>query len=124
VVEKRGGGLKPIFKIGGEGSVGLQSLCGIPYLYHLRTTCAQQKVDFHCWPFDGWEPEESAHCLVEWYPALYNEEKRSHESDALACVKWAIEHDESDLLTEYLSPEFPQSELSRASIEGWVLGIL
>lgn len=123
-VEKRDSGFKPIFKIGGQGAVGLQSLCGIPYLHHLKTTCTQQKVDLHCWPFDGWETNGYAHLLVEWYPALYNSEKKTHESDALACVKWAAEQDTNDLLRDYLIPDISEKDRDQASIEGWVLGIL
>lgn len=124
LVERRGRGLKQIFQIGGQGTVGLQSLCGMPYLFHIRTTCAQQRARLHCWPFDGWVPDASAHCLVEFYPTLYNQRPRSHESDALACVEWAMDLDEKGHLEEYLSPELDESERSFAATEGWVLGIL
>lgn len=124
LVERRPPGFKPIFQIGGVGSVGLQSLCGIPYLFHLRTTCAQQKVSLHCWPFDGWEPEGSTAVLVEWYPALYNQGSKSHESDALACVTWAKDLDEREELRPYFLPDLSDSEKAQAAIEGWVLGVL
>ncbi len=124
LAEQRGPGFKPIFKIGGQGSVGLQSLCGMPYLHQIKTTCTQQKAPLHCWPFDGWDPEGSAHCLVEWYPALYNDEPKSHVSDALACVNWAMQLDEKDELRKYFVPDLTQAEKQQAEIEGWVIGIL
>jgi hypothetical protein len=124
LAERRGPGFKPIFKIGGQGAVGLQSLCGMPYLHHIRTTCLQQKAPLHCWPFDGWEPEGPAHFLVEWYPALYNEGTKSHEADALACVNWAMELDGREGLRSYFVPDLSEEKRNQATIEGWVLGIL
>jgi len=124
LAERRGPGFKPIFKIGGQGAVGLQSLCGMPYLHHIRTTCLQQKAPLHCWPFDGWEPEGPAHFLVEWYPALYNEGAKSHEADALACVNWAMELDGREGLRSYFVPDLSEEERNQAATEGWVLGIL
>lgn len=124
LTEKRGPGFKPIFKVGGQGSVGLQSLCGMPYLFQIRTTCLQQKVGFHCWPFEGWGPEGSKHFMVEWYPALYNQGQKSDENDALACVEWAKEVDDRGELLTYLTPSLSDAEKARAAIEGWVLGIL
>ena len=41
LVEQRLKGCKPIFRIGGQGSVGLQNLCGIPYLSRIREICLQ-----------------------------------------------------------------------------------
>lgn len=124
LTEQRGSGFKPIFKVGGAGSVGLQSLCGLPYLFHIQTTCVQQKTSLHCWPFDGWNPEGTAHYLVEWYPALYNKGQKSHEQDALACIEWAMEMDDDDLLSDYFSPALSDEEKAQAAIEGWILGIL
>ena len=124
LTEKRGSGLKSIFKIGGNGTVGLQSLCGIPYLFQIQTTCVQQKVPLHCWPFDGWEPEGSTHCLVEWYPSLYNKGEKSHEQDALACVNWAMGMDDQEKLQDHFVPDLSDDEKAQAMIEGWVLGIL
>ncbi|MFO8101617.1 MAG: hypothetical protein R6U37_05590 [Dehalococcoidia bacterium] len=124
LTERRGAGFKPIFKVGGSGAVGLQSLCGMPYLHHVRTTCAQQKAPLHCWPFDGWEPEGEEHFLVEWYPALYNEGPKSHESDALSCVNWAMDLDSRDELRQYFVPALSEAEKERAATEGWVLGVL
>lgn len=124
LAERRGPGFKPVFQVGGQGAVGLQSLCGMPYLHNIKTTCVQQKAPLRCWPFDGWEPEGKEHFLVEWYPALYNEGPKSHESDALACVKWAMELDGREELRRYFVPDLTEEEKKQAAIEGWVLGIL
>ncbi len=124
LTERRELGFKPIFKVGGQGSVGLQSICGIPYLFNIRATCEQQKVPLHCWPFDGWSPEGSAHFMVEWYPALYNQGVKSHDQDALACVQWAMDMDEQDQLADCFIPDLSDAERQQAGIEGWVLGVL
>ena len=124
LTEQRRTGFKPIFKIGGQGAVGLQSLCGLPYLHHIKTTCRQQKVPLHCWPFDGWDIGNSAQVMVEWYPALYNEAPKSHKSDALACVNWAMELDSREELSSYFVPDLSKEEAEKAVREGWVLGIL
>ena len=124
LAEQRKSSFQPIFKLGGNGSVGLQSLCGIPYIHNIRTTCVQQKVPLHCWPFDGWDPEGSSHFLLEFYPALFNDGAKSHASDALACVTWAIEEDSQGRLKNFFTPDLSESEKAQAAIEGWVLGIL
>lgn len=124
LVERREPGFKSVFQVGGQGAVGLQSLCGIPYLHHIRTTCAQQKANLHCWPFDGWNVEPSSHLMVEFYPALFNQGEKSHASDALACGNWAMEMDDEGELATYLHPGLSDSENAQAVVEGWVLGVL
>jgi hypothetical protein len=124
VVEKCIEGSKPIFKIGGQGAVGLQSLCGIPHLFYIRNACSQQNIPLHCWPFDGWDPRGSTHCLVEWYPAIQNQGQKSDEEDALACVKWAKIKDDQGKLLSFLIPPLLDSERTQAMLEGWVLGVL
>lgn len=114
----------PIFKIGGRGAVGLQSLCGIPYLFHIRNVCSQQGIELHCWPFDGWDPVGSTHFLVEWYPAVQNQGRKSDEEDALACVEWAKTKDDQGKLSKYLTPPLSDIKKVQAALEGWVLGIL
>jgi len=123
LVEKLSQGFKPIFKIGGKGAVGLQSLCGMPYLFHIRQICLQEHISLHCWPFDGWDPTGSTHLLVEWYPALYNQGSKSDELDALACVEWARNIDDQEMLSNYLISPLTHSNKAQATIEGWVLGI-
>jgi len=124
LVEKFMKGSKPIFKIGGQGAVGLQSLCGMPYLFHIRNTCSQQNISLHCWPFDGWDPANSAHLLIEWYPAIQNQGQKSDEEDALSCVRWAKIKDDQGELSNFLAPPLSDSKKTQAMLEGWVLGVL
>ena len=60
---------------------------------------------------------------MEWYPALYGEGPKSHEQDALACVKWAMDMDDQDRLMVFFTPSLSEDEKSKAMIEGWILGI-
>jgi hypothetical protein len=123
LVEKRLPGCKPIFKIGGQGSVGLQSLCGIPCLFRIRTVCSEQNIPLHFWPFDGWDCG-GYHVIVEWYPTIHNRGRKSDEKDACACVEWAKSADEGGTLSHYFSPRLSTSEEAHVTFEGWVLGVL
>lgn len=84
--EEREARMKPIYKIGGAGAVGLQALCGIPYLAKLRAYCWEQGIPLFCWPFDGWELPERGHVMVEMYPTMFNTGPRTDEEDAMACA--------------------------------------
>lgn len=114
--------IQPIFKIGGGGSVGLQSLCGIPYLSRIRADCSQQNVPLRFWPFDGWELTDYRHVLIEWYPAIHNRGTKSDKNDASACVRWAGERDEEGTLSHYFTPTISDSERAQSTFEGWILG--
>lgn len=122
LVEKRLPGCQPIFKVGGRGSVGLQSLCGIPCLCHLRTVCSEENIPLHFWPFDGWD-SRGYHVMVEWYPAIHNRGRKSDEKDAYACVEWAKSIDEEGTLSHYFAPGLSRSEKAQVAFEGWVLGV-
>ncbi len=122
IVERCLPGCKPIFKIGGQGSVGLQSLCGIPSLFRLRSLCSAQNIPIHFWPFDGWGLR-GTHTLVEWYPAIHNKGQKSDKNDACACVEWAQSMDEDGSLSRFFTPCLPSSEKTQAIFEGWVLGV-
>lgn len=123
LVEKHLHGCKSVFKIGGQGSVGLQSLCGIPCLFRLSSACSEYKIPLHFWPFDGWDCGDN-HVVVEWYPAIYNKGSKSDENDARACIEWAKSKDEKGDLSRYFTPSLSITEKVYASFEGWVLGVL
>lgn len=114
---------QPIFKVGGGGSVGLQSLCGIPCLSRIRTDCLRQNVPLCFWPFDGWELRGYRHVLVEWYPAIQNRGPKGDANDAHACVEWARANDEEGTLSHYFTPTLSDSEKAQVAFEGWILGV-
>ncbi|KEO82750.1 hypothetical protein [Tumebacillus flagellatus] len=123
LVETRNRSLKPIYQLGGNGAVGLQSLFGMPYLAHLRRFCREQGILLHAWPFDGWEIPAHGHVLVEVYPTLYNRGQRTDENDAEACVTALAELDQRDELLPLFHPKLNDEERKRAGMEGWVLGV-
>lgn len=129
LVEMRIKALKNIYQLGGAGSVGLQSLFGIYYIYELLGACEVQKIPVHVWPYDGWEIPAEAHVLVEVYATLYlakSSEKRTDQGDALACTDWTVAQDEAGTLGAYFQKQrlaLTDEEEKRVRLEGWVLGV-
>lgn len=89
---------KPIYKIGGNGSVGLQSLYGIQHISKLRNELKRNYVELFCWPFDGWELPSSGYVLVEIYPGLFNQISKGNAEDVIACSIWIKEQDRTNSL--------------------------
>lgn len=116
------GGMKSIFKIGGNGTVGLQSLSGIPHLHRLLES-ARDRYRVHVWPFDGFECHAEAHVLAEIYPTIQNRGVRGDKEDAAQAVLWAAQFDESDALEGYFRPKLTPDVERDAMTEGWVLGV-
>ncbi|TCP58171.1 hypothetical protein EV586_102623 [Tumebacillus sp. BK434] len=123
LVEERCRKMKPIYQVGGAGSVGLQAICGIAYLTRLRRFCREQGIPLFAWPFDGWVLPETGHVLVEMYPTLFNHGERGDTEDALACTRWLQREDEAGRLGGYFDPRLTGEERRRAELEGWVLGV-
>ncbi|HEU4965039.1 MAG TPA: hypothetical protein VFV52_14470 [Bacilli bacterium] len=123
LVEERCRRMKPIYKIGGAGSVGLQALYGIRYLARLRKFCQEQGIEVFAWPFDGWEVPQSGHVLVEVYPTLFNKQERTDTNDALACAAWLAQQDRQGTLREWFEIPLTVEERERARLEGWVIGV-
>ncbi|WP_067619881.1 hypothetical protein [Alicyclobacillus acidiphilus] len=120
---KRGKSMKPIYQLGGQGSVGQQSLFGIPYVHALLEFCDRLGIPLFCWPYDGWDPPSYAHVLVEVYPTLYNHGPRTDEGDAVACVEWMEKQDHSGGIPFAPDPGLSEDECRLARLEGWVIGV-
>ncbi len=114
---------KPIYKIGGIGSVGLQSLYGIQHLAWLMQDLENNSIKLFRWPYDGWELPFKGHVLIEVYPSLVNEGLKSDENDAEACSKWLYRQDRDNNLKNLFKPKLTKNEWKRASLEGWIIGI-
>lgn len=129
VVESKIKALKNIFQLGGAGSVGLQSLYGMYYIYELMEVCRIKGIPLHVWPYDGWDIPLDCHVLVEVYATLYlmkNSGKRTDQGDANACTAWVSSQDESGNLGTFFKKdrlELTVIEEERVEMEGWVLGI-
>lgn len=123
LTEERCRSTKPIFKLGGIGSVGLQSLFGIQHIAKLRHFCRKNRIELFCWPFDGWDIPTEGHLMVEIYPALFNSGIKGDIEDATACSIWLRDQDCEDTLPDYFRPELTPREKERASLEGWIVGV-
>ena len=123
IAEEQCKSTKPIYKIGGNGAVGLQSLFGISHLARLRNYCKINGIKLSCWPFDGWEMPSDGHVMVEIYPRLFNKGKKGDIEDAFSCSSWLKKQDEENILKNYFSPNLNEKEKERASLEGWIIGV-
>ncbi len=127
LVEERVPQTKPVYKIGGNGSVGLQSLYGIQNLFEILNEIRNRSIELFCWPFDGWNLPSSGHVLVEIYPKLFNKKSKNHLQDAEACSEWLYEQDKKSMLLDRFDPNNlkleSENEFKRASLEGWIIGV-
>lgn len=123
ITEERCPQTKPIYKIGGNGTVGLQSLFGIQHIAKLRLDLKDRGIKLFCWPFDGWDFPSSGHILVEMYPALVNKKEKTDENDAEACSIWLYEQDKANTLIQWFNLNLDDDELRLARLEGWILGV-
>lgn len=124
LTEERCPKTKPIYKIGGIGAVGLQSLYGIQHLAKLCYDLKDRGIELFCWPFDGWNFPSSGHMLVEMYPALVNKKEKTNENDAEACSTWLYKQDKANILVPWFHPNLEDDKLKMARLEGWILGVL
>jgi hypothetical protein len=117
----------PFNQIGDNGSVGGQSIVGIPNLIKLLEH-PEVGSSVRIWPFDGFEVLiDKSHLCVEVYPTAIRPESVSQTdfNDAMSCVIWCKEKDQKGQLGSHLSGEtIPQSEKISdfVKLEGWVLG--
>lgn len=124
---------KSVWQLAYIGSVGSQSLMGIPYVEKLRTQFPSAKL----WPFEtGFEALSSDHIpggaiiIAEIYPSLVKATPKNGECLDKAQVRAMARHywemDKSGTLGAAFAPP---SQLNAANIsninkeEGWILGI-
>lgn len=120
-----------VWQLYGNGSVGSQSLMGLPRLHHLRNS-----NEFHqfsiVWPFEtGWTcPSQAANLRivhVEFWPGAIPVDERLHDvrdaAQMLSTVDWAAGNDVAGTLLPYFDP-LPPNDFRRddAQGEGWILG--
>ncbi len=124
LTEERCPRTKPIYKIGGNGTVGLQSLYGIQHLARLRHDLKVRGIEIFCWPFDGWDFPPGGHVLVEMYPGHINKKEKNDKNDAEACSTWLYEQDTANTLIQWSNPDLEDDKLKIARLEGWIMGVL
>ena len=119
LIERQLPRMQPVFKLGGAGAVGLQTLCGIYHLWRLLN----DHPDIFCWPLDGIKIPPDRHVFVEIYPGFYNVSVKSDRNDALYSLLWFRDKiRRGELKTVFLSA-IPEKKIERVRHEGWVPGI-
>ena len=131
--ETKTGQPKSVWQLAYTGSVGSQSLTGIPHVHALRQAWPEARV----WPFElGTEPvtEETLDgirvVMAEIYPSLIKAKPGNGESADEAQVRGIAHHyadlDEKGLLSEAFSTNKRLDPAKNPQIqaeEGWILGI-
>jgi len=140
IVEGRLPGTQETWKLFGAGSVGSQSLVGIPYLYRLRRSLDMVRIS-RVWPFEtGFtptpSPSQGPYVLhAEIWPGVVEQRVRElvgaspdlirDRAQVRAMCEWAAESDHAKTLGKFfdmpagLNQQQAQSCLEQ---EGWVLG--
>lgn len=126
LVEERARTPQPVFRFIGKGTLGKSTHAGLPWLLHVRSNTAGMA---HFWPFDGWEVPDGWSAVVEVYPSLWSrgfarQGRNTHQHDAFSVAEWMRRADRTGVLPDYFNPELTGPERDRATIEGWILGIM
>jgi hypothetical protein len=126
MTERHGG--FPFARIGDNGTVGGQTIVGVPRILTLLDWARDAGVSIAAWPFDGptlADYDRQAHVMIEPYPSLVREEgvAQSDENDALASTRWAQQHDRAGtLLGELDLSGLGKDVLAQVMYEGWMAG--
>jgi fructokinase len=116
-------------RVGDNGSVGGQTLVGLPRVLALLAWAAQDAVPVAAWPFDGLRLERYGprqHVALEAYPSLVRPEgvKQSDLADALAVVRWLQRVDRAGALAAALDlSALSPADRRRVAFEGWIAGV-
>ena len=115
---------KSVFHFDVPGSVAKSTHAGIPWIRRL----IHRVESLHAWPFDGWDPPTSVHCIAEVYPALWSgrfprrgRTADQHDAYAVAASLRALDLD--GRLDEVFSPSIDDETRRDAAVEGWILGV-
>ena len=123
--------LQPVWKLAGVGSVGSQSLTGIPRVWQIRKAPA---IAFHChiWPFETglqFDPRPSI-ILAEVYPSLTPTQtiagKPKDAGQVATFGRWLMNLDDNNQLKELFfgDPRLTAENRRRVELEeAWILGV-
>jgi precorrin-8X/cobalt-precorrin-8 methylmutase len=126
LAEKYARGPQPVWKLAGIGSVGSQSLLGIPRLLKLKAEFPEAAV----WPFEtAFEQHLAPVTLVEIYPSMFpvsgDIEPKDREQVEVSVARFA-ELDRAGFLGDFLSaPGILLANQRREVLEeeGWIAGV-
>lgn len=122
--------LQPAWKLAYPGSVGSQSLLGIPHVRALRDHEKLREVS-HVWPFESSGADAGAAIVhTEIYPSLLTIPLRTQEildqEQVRAYIAWLQEQQREDKLVTLLDRPWGTDEKLHKRVtghEGWVLGL-
>jgi hypothetical protein len=123
IVEGKLPRMKPIFQLGGIGSVGLQSLYGIWHLSNIISFADDNHIPLHCWPYAGIKVPMDKHVLIEIYPGFYNKEIKSDANDAQNTVRFFLEQQKKGTLSALFHIPDDAISVEKIKQEGWLPGI-
>ncbi len=123
LIEKQIPKTQPVFKLGGAGAVGLQTLYGIFQLAVLNDRLLQEGIHLFFWPFDGFEPPHDRHVIVELYPGIINRGIKSDRNDAVSGACWLKNADSNNKLSDFFHFNGQHQIMSMIRAEGWIPGI-
>jgi hypothetical protein len=133
LAEQFSSGAKSVFHFGVPGAVATSTFTGLPWIRMLRMhSTLRERI--HFWPFDGWVPREGMHVIAEVYPSIWNQQSvrgtlTQDQHDARVVALALRDADQNGILHHWYSPTFWQrvhlspTDLHRAKLEGWILGL-
>ncbi len=119
----------PFSRIGDSGTVGGQTIVGLPRILDLLRWAEGEGIPVAVWPFDGLrvgELPEHGHVMWEPYPTLVRAKgiAQSDLNDAHAATEWARDEDRSGALPSTLDlSRLDLADHHRVRIEGWIAGV-
>lgn len=123
------GVIQTVWKLAYAGSVGSQTLVGIPHLEQLRSRYGDR---LRVWPFEsgitGDSPTAGAPVtLVEIWPSIFPTDFARHPvrdaAQVLQVVESSAAADASGAMVDWLSPGIDPDRRAQVAEEGWILGV-
>jgi hypothetical protein len=128
LLRRRGTGIQSVWKLYTRGSVGSQTLLGLPAIHRLLTDPALARRS-RLWPFEtGWDTELAGIVHAELWPSLADHAREPYPiKDArqvAAARNWALDLDGAGELRQWFARPSGLSETEAAAClgeEGWIL---
>jgi len=121
------GSPKALNRVGDNGTVGGQTLCGLIEIDRLLRLSEDAGMHVSVWPFDGLSidlpPYTEGHIMIEPYPTAVRDKEipQSDESDALACALVVQQADYAGELVRMLDLRALSAlDAERVRLEGWI----
>jgi hypothetical protein len=119
----------PFSRIGDNGTVGGQTIVGLPRIFDMLRWAEGERIPVAVWPFDGLsvgDIPERAHVMWEPYPTLVRAKElaQSDLNDAHAATLWARDRDCAGALGRALDlTRLDSAGRHRVAFEGWIAGV-